>query len=135
MRRRVYLRLLALPVGVFLLLAPHAFSQEDPEEPNRRLYWAIDRMLNHGEGRALTSTRPPAGVPDPFAEYRRADGTVIWNRIPKDLVKREGRGFSHFAFALFLKELGPVISSGNPLRLEEFLETLTSTEFFETYGA
>jgi hypothetical protein len=85
-------------------------------------------------GQQPIESRNPVDGPDLFRRYRRADGTVDWRRVPGQTLKAEAAGVAHFAFALFLKELPPVLLSGDAARLEEFVELLTSVDFFVTYG-
>jgi len=72
--------------------------------------------------------------PDPLAEFRRADGTLNWKEFAKSEALRGAGGVIHFAFALFLKELTVVLSTGDKSRLDEFLDGLMSTDFYVNYG-
>lgn len=90
------------------------------------------RILPPGE--RPIERRAPVDGPDLFEGLRRADGTVEWRRVPGDFLRSQAAGMAHFAFALFLKELPPVLLSGDPARLEEFVDALASVDFFVTYG-
>lgn len=84
-------------------------------------------------GRRLDAVTAVDG-PDLFSSFRRADGTVHWARVPREVMVRHAAGTAHFAFALFLKELPPVLASRDPARLEELASTLGSVGFFAEYG-
>ena len=66
--------------------------------------------------------------------YRRADGTLRWKPLLRDGALREGGGLAHFTLALFLKELTLVVHTGDRLRIEEFFDGLTQTDFYVHYG-
>jgi glutamate dehydrogenase len=66
--------------------------------------------------------------------FRRVDGTVRWNPALKEGVLREGGGAAHFALALFLKEVAVVAATGDRARIDEFFESLTTTDFYKHYG-
>ncbi len=84
-------------------------------------------------GRGLDSARAVDG-PDLLSEYRRADGTVEWTRVPKTMLRQQALGAAHFAFALFLKELPAALATRDPARLEELADGLASVDFFVEYG-
>lgn len=69
-----------------------------------------------------------------LAEFRNMDGTLDWKKFSKSEVARGAGGVAHFAFALFLKELAMVLKTGKQERLQEFLQGLTSTDFYVNYG-
>ena len=103
------------------LVAPEATEQRAQERLQR------ERAREHRE--AMGPMRP-----DPLAEYRRADGTLNWKEFGKSEAIRGANGVAHFAFALFLKELTVVLSTGDESRLEEFLDGLLTTDFYVNYG-
>ena len=80
-------------------------------------------MLGALEGRA-----------DPLSRYRRADGTLEWQRLTRDKALHQGAGVAHFALALFLKELAVVMKTGDRSRIEEFFDGLATTDFYVHYG-
>ncbi|RMG10641.1 MAG: hypothetical protein D6731_17100 [Planctomycetota bacterium] len=86
--------------------------------------------------RPRTRTREERGASsqDPFARYRRPDGTLRWKELTRDGAAREGAGLAHFALALFLKELAAVAATGDRARIEEFFDGLLSTDFYRHYG-
>lgn len=84
-------------------------------------------------GRGIDEYRAVDG-PDLLRSYRRADGTVEWSRVPRDVLRHQVAGTAHFAFALFLKELPSTLLSRDPARLEELADMLTSVDFFVHYG-
>ncbi|MCA8923700.1 MAG: hypothetical protein KDD82_17955 [Planctomycetes bacterium] len=63
-----------------------------------------------------------------LAEYRRADGTLDWTRLP-------AKQKQAFSLDLFLRELVAVVHTGERLRMEQFFAGLAETDFFEHYGA
>lgn len=71
---------------------------------------------------------------DTLGPFRRADGTIDWNRFGKSELARGAGGMAHFAFALFLKELAVVLRTGDEARLGEFVDGLMTTDFFVNYG-
>ena len=86
------------------------------------------------EARIRGMERALNNVPDPLAGFRRADGTLNWSRAAGSGALRFGTGASHFALALFLKELAVVVKTGDRLRIEEFFDGLMTTDFFATYA-
>ena len=103
--------------------------QERSPELARRLtaeVAAIERVVRAESAGTLTEAR--------LAQFRRADGTLDWGRMTRSGVLRVGAGVSHFALALFLKELAVVVQTGDRLRIEEFFDGLMTTDFFETYA-
>ncbi|MCO5171071.1 MAG: hypothetical protein M9894_32505 [Planctomycetes bacterium] len=74
------------------------------------------------------------GARDPLASFRRADGTLEWNRVLRGQGLQVVNGVTHFAFAMFLKELAIVLHTGDRGRMEEFVDGLLSTDFFVNYG-
>ena len=103
------------------LVAPEATEARAQERLQR------ERAREHRE--AMGPMRP-----DPLAEFRRADGTLNWKEFGKSEVLRGANGVAHFAFALFLKELTVVLSTGDETRLNEFLNGLLTTDFYVNYG-
>jgi hypothetical protein len=85
-------------------------------------------------GRRAAMLRTLRGEADPLARYRRADGTLEWNRLSRDKALQNSAGVAHFALALFLKELAVVVRTGDRMRIEEFFDGLATTDFFVTYG-
>lgn len=71
---------------------------------------------------------------DPLASFRRSDGTLEWNRVLRGQGLASVNGVTHFAFAMFLKELAVVLHTGDRGRMEEFVDGLLSTDFFINYG-
>ena len=98
--------------------------------------YRIKNLARYGTagGREAAFVRVMNGQGDRFANYRRADGTIRWNRVTADGVLRQGAGVSHFALALFLKELAVVVQTGDRLRIEEFFDGVMTTDFFITYA-
>jgi len=85
-------------------------------------------------GRTRNLERALRGEADPFARYRRGDGTVRWTQVTRDGVLREAGGAAKFALALFLKEVAVVAATGDRARIEEFFDHLGTTEFYKQYG-
>jgi hypothetical protein len=85
-------------------------------------------------GRADALARTARGEADPYARYRRTDGTIDWRRATGDRALREAGGALHFTLALFLKELATVAQTGDRTRIEEFFEGLLTTDFYVHYG-
>ncbi|RMG13373.1 MAG: hypothetical protein D6731_12280 [Planctomycetota bacterium] len=98
--------------------------------------YALKGLGRYGSprGREVAMARASAGLPDRFASYRRADGTIDWGRLSAEGARAHGAGLLHFGLALFLKELAVVARTGDRLRLEEFFGGLLTTDFFLTYG-
>ena len=71
---------------------------------------------------------------DQLRAYRRADGTLNWQRLGRDRTLREAGGLVHFGLALFLKELAVVAQTGDQARIEEFFDGLMTTDFYKHYG-
>lgn len=71
---------------------------------------------------------------DPLSTFRRADGTLDIGKMVKSQTFAGAAGVTHFAFALFLKELALVLHTGDSGRLEQFVDGLLSTDFFVNYG-
>jgi hypothetical protein len=84
--------------------------------------------------RVRAMERTARGEVDPMAAYRRADGTLDWKRVTGDRALREVGGLAHFGIALFLKELAVVAKSGDRARIEEFFDSLATTDFYKHYG-
>jgi hypothetical protein len=101
-----------------------------------RFFGRLRDLLRYGShgGRLADLERAARGEEDPFARYRRADGTIRWKPLTRDGALREAGGLAHFTLALFLKELAVVVSTGDRLRIEEFFDGLLTTDFFATYG-
>ncbi|MBX3469302.1 MAG: FAD-dependent oxidoreductase [Planctomycetes bacterium] len=87
-----------------------------------------------GERAASEVSASLRGQSDPLAPYRRADGTVEWRRALGSRALHEAGGLAHFGLALFLKELAVVARTGDRLRIEEFFDSLTETDFYTHYG-
>ena len=85
-------------------------------------------------GRVANLERTARGQPDPYAKYRRPDGTLKWADMTRAGVMREGLGTAHFALALFLKEVAIVAATGDRARIEEFFDGLMTTDFYKQYG-
>ncbi|MGE0707676.1 MAG: hypothetical protein AB7N76_08415 [Planctomycetota bacterium] len=98
-----------------------------------------DRMrelLRYGTagGREADLVRAARGEADPYAQFRRADGTLDWKRLSRSTAGREASGLLNFGMALFLKELAVVAKTGDRLRIEEFFDGLLTTDFYKQYG-
>ena len=85
-------------------------------------------------GRLDSMRRAAAGEPDPYARFRRADGTMKWAEVAKQRAGREAAGLAKFGLALFLKELAVVARTGDRGRIEEFFDYLLTTDFYKHYG-
>jgi DNA uptake protein ComE-like DNA-binding protein len=85
-------------------------------------------------GRTEAMDRAARGETDRFARYRRADGTLRWGEMTRNGVLREAGGTAHFALALFLKEVAVVAATGDRARIEEFFDSLMTTDFYKHYG-
>jgi hypothetical protein len=85
-------------------------------------------------GRRTAMLDALAGKADPLRRYRRADGTLQWERLTRDKALHQGAGVAHFALALFLKELAVVMKTGDRSRIEEFFDGLATTDFYVHYG-
>ena len=85
-------------------------------------------------GRLESMRRAAAGEPDPYARFRRADGTMKWAEVAKERAGREAAGLAKFGLALFLKELAVVARTGDRGRIEEFFDYLLTTDFYKHYG-
>ncbi len=93
-------------------------------------------LLRHGTATSRIAALEAAarGEADPLARYRRADGTLEWQRLGRDRALREVGGLAHFGLALFLKELAVVARTGDRARIEEFFDGLLTTDFYKHYG-
>ncbi|MEZ6183534.1 MAG: hypothetical protein R3F62_00815 [Planctomycetota bacterium] len=85
-------------------------------------------------GRLQALERAANGGPDPLAKFRRADGTVRWGEATAARALPEVGGLAHFTLALFLKELATTLETGDRLRMEEFFDSLQSSDFYLHYG-
>lgn len=96
----------------------------------------VRAWLRYGtdRGRAEAIARTARGEADPYAPYRRTDGTIDWKRLGGARAGAEAAGLLHFGLALFLKELALVAATGDRLRIEEFFEGLLTTDFYKEYG-
>ncbi|MEZ6183616.1 MAG: hypothetical protein R3F62_01245 [Planctomycetota bacterium] len=83
---------------------------------------------------ALEAAAEGAAEADPYARYRRGDGTVRWSRVAAARTAGEIKGGAHFALALFFKEVAVLVASGDQQRMEEFFDYLLSTDFYKHYG-
>ncbi|MGE0710336.1 MAG: succinylglutamate desuccinylase/aspartoacylase family protein [Planctomycetota bacterium] len=72
--------------------------------------------------------------PKKLSPYRRPDGTLDWKRLSADRVLPEVGGLAHFGLALFLKEVAVVAATGDRARIEEFFDSLLTTDFYRQYG-
>ena len=100
-----------------------------PEATEARTQERLQEQRARDHRQAMEPMRP-----DPLAEFRRADGTLNWKEFAKSETLRGAGGIVHFAFALFLKELTVVLSTGDASRLDEFLSGLMDTDFYINYG-
>lgn len=74
---------------------------------------------------------------DPHRAARRADGTLDWSKVKSTAARATGTAAAsvvHFGLALFLKELAVVARTGDRLRIEEFFQGLTTTDFYVEFG-
>jgi hypothetical protein len=104
---------------------------------------SLERGVISEEARARYETRAAAQSPEALertlarlAPFRRADGTVKWAAARRGgaLVAEGVGGTAHFALALFLKEVAVVAATGDRARIEEFFDSLATTDFYVHYG-
>lgn len=98
--------------------------------------YRLKNLARYGtpSGREANLIRASRGEADPLRAHRRADGTLNWKSVTASKVLQNASGVSHFALALFLKELAVVVQTGDRLRIEEFFDGLMTTDFYVTYG-
>jgi len=128
---------LGRPGSAALRAAVHAFARPLGAEHADGLLARLRAFLRYGSpaGRILRLEAAARGdVVDPYADYRRADGTLDWKRLGRDRARREGGALLHFTLALFLKEVAVVLKTGDRLRIAEFFDGLLTTDFYVHYG-
>lgn len=130
-RTREFLRA-STPEKVRRLARALGLSAPEAELEARRLERLSGREAAELRARLLEGST--GGARDPLASVRRSDGTIEWKKLLRDQSFRGANGITHFAFAMFLKELAIVLRTGDRERLEEFVDGLMSTDFFINYG-
>jgi hypothetical protein len=100
------------------------------------LLYRIRSFFRYGtpRGRLEAMRRAARGEADALAPYRRADGTVKWQKAAADKALVEAAGLAKFGLALFLKELALVAQTGDTARIGEFFDYLLTTDFYKHYG-
>ena len=111
---------------------------EAPTSSSRmsNVLYRLRQLPRYGFTQARTNAIGAAvnGQADRLAQYRRADGTLNWSRLSASGALKTAAGVSHFALALFLKEMAVVVQTGDRARIEEFFDGLMTTDFFIVYG-
>ncbi len=115
--------------------AKYVYTFEAPTRANPDVQVRMTlRFLDSALNNARTYGRFGPRAPPSLDAYRRADKTLDWKRVTRERALSEVGGLAHFGLALFLKEVAVVASTGDRARIEEFFDSLLTTDFYKHYG-